>query len=150
MRQDGVAVFVSLKIGCSPARTLQVLRDRQQRGNERCRHPTAWMLCDERVWRGSHLRPKLTIGKDIYIVISVYTHQFGRTDAKKDNFYDKLRPVVAEIPTSWILILLDDGNGHAGISSAGFRVHGGHNWGTRRARGWEITGVCRVLQPGDR
>ena len=48
----------------------------------------------------------------IYTIISVYVHQSGCYDAKKDNFYDELRPVVAEIPTSEILILLGDWNWH--------------------------------------
>ena len=52
----------------------------------------------------------------------------------KDNFYDELWPVVAEILTSEILIILDDWNYHIGKSSAGYEgVHGGHgspgrNW----------------------
>ena len=43
---------------------------------------------------------KLAIGKDIYTIISVHAPQFGLTDAEKDNFYEELHPVIAEIPTS--------------------------------------------------
>ena len=59
--------------------------------------------------------------------------QSGLPDAEKDNFYDELRPVVAEIPTSEILILIGDWNGHVGKSNDGYEgVHGGHGWGDKR------------------
>ena len=57
-----------------------------------------------------------------------YIHtQSGRSDDDKDNFYADLRPLVAVIPTSEIIILLADWNGHVGKSRAGYEgVHGGH------------------------
>ena len=77
------------------------------------------MLGGERIWHSSHLWPnhfpELAISKDI---ISVYATQSGRHDFEKDNFYDELHPVVAEIPTSIILILVDDWNVRDGESSA--------------------------------
>ena len=52
--------------------------------------------------------------------------QSGLTD--KDNFSDGLRPVVAKIPTTEILIILGDWNGHFGKSGAGYEVVlGGHD-----------------------
>ena len=63
----------------------------------------------------------------------------GLPDAKKDQFYDKVFPVAAKIPTSEILILLVDWNGHVGKSSAGYDgVHGGHGWSTRNT---EVEGL---------
>ena len=54
----------------------------------------------------------------------------------KDNFYDELPPVVAEIPTSGTLIILGDCNCHIDKSSAGYEgVHCGHGWGTRNTQG---------------
>ena len=55
---------------------------------------------------------KQTIDKGIYAIISDHSPQSGLTD--KDNFSDGLRPVVAKIPTSEILIILGDWNGHVG------------------------------------
>ena len=55
------------------------------------------------------------------------------TDAEKDNFYYKLGPIIAEIPTSEILILFNDWNGHVGKSNVGYA--GVHGWGTKNAEG---------------
>ena len=82
---------------------------------------------------------KLATGKGIYTIIFVYTQQSGRPNAEKHNFYDEFRPVVAEIPTSEILILLGDWNGGVGKSSAGFEgVLGGHGWGIRNTDGEKL------------
>ena len=70
---------------------------------------------------------KLAKGKDIYNIVSVYVHQSGQVEAEKDNFLDELHLVVTEIPTSEILILLVDLNGHEGNSSAAYvGLHGVH------------------------
>ena len=87
---------------------------------------------------------------NMMVSIPVYATQSGCTDADEENFYDELRSVVAEIPTSDILILLGDWNGHVDKCGDEYEgVHVGHGWDTRNTEGdREIPGVYRVLQLG--
>ena len=85
---------------------------------------------------GRFILLNLAIVKDIYTIITVYAPKTGLPVAEKDNLYDELRPVVAEIPTSEIFILLGDWNGHDSKSSVSYGVvHIGHSWRIRNMKG---------------
>ena len=65
-------------------------------------------------------------------ILSIYAPQSGLSDTEKDNFYDQLRGVTAEIPASELLLPCGDWNGHVGSSGTGYEgVHGGHGFGIR-------------------
>ena len=124
MRQDGVAVFWISKYDTHwQGLALHVLLDRQQKGKEWCKHPSSWIQGYERIGRGWYLRhnqpfwnqqlARTYIPSYLSMPNHLHPNLIRIPDAKKDSFYDELRPVVAEIPTSDILILLVDWNGHA-------------------------------------
>ena len=94
------------------------------------------MLGGECSWYCSHLRPNHppeTSNRQGHLYHHIHLwRQSNIHNAEKDNFYNEIHPVVAEIPTSEILILLGDWNSNVGKSSAGYEgVYGGHGWGTR-------------------
>ena len=76
---------------------------------------------------------KLVVGLRVLNVLSIYAPQSGLSDNDKDNFYDQLRAVTAEIPASEILLPCGDWNGHVGSKGTGYEeVHGGHGYGILR------------------
>ena len=141
-------VFVSPKIGCSLARThFQVFFIWS--GNKEAKGGLgillAWLNAGRRMFMvrisGRISLLKLAICNDI---ISVHAPRSDRTDAEKDNFYDDLHPVIAEIPLSEILILLGDWNGQIQwlIWGSARRTWVGHKKYCRQ----KITRVFRFLQ----
>ena len=82
---------------------------------------------------------KLIIGKTVYVFLSVYAPQTGKTAAEKDKFYDLLNSVLSKIPPSEVLIPGGDWNGHVGSTADGFEgVHGGFGYGVRNSDGDRI------------
>ncbi len=60
----------------------------------------------------------------------MYAPQSNLDATVKDNFYDELCAVPAEIPSSEFLLPCGDWNGHVGSSGAGYsEVHGGYGYG---------------------
>ena len=75
---------------------------------------------------------RMTIGKTVFVFVSVYAPQANLSEAEKDRFYQMLQCTVATIPASEQLIVCGDWNGHIGYQSTGFEeVHGGQAIGKR-------------------
>ena len=133
-RPDGV----SSKIGCPVART-HVTRSAGQVTKRKgwWSLPTGSILGVERTWRCLHLlqiHPPETSTRQGHLYHHTYrSPQSNLPDVVKDNWYEELCPVVAEIPTSDILILLGDWNGQTWL-------------GPKKYTGREFTGVCCVFQ----
>jgi len=82
---------------------------------------------------------KLNVGEVVLAVISVYAPQVGLNDSVKDAFYDDLLSLTLSIPSSNILTICGDFNGHIGELSAGYEgVHGGCGLGARNTEGERI------------
>ena len=82
---------------------------------------------------------KMNVGEVVFAVISVYAPQVGLDDSVKDAFYDDLLSLTLSIPSSNILAICGDFNGHIGELSAGYEgVHGGYGLGARNTEGERI------------
>ena len=82
---------------------------------------------------------RMTIGKTVFVFVSVYAPQANLSEAEKDRFYQMLQCTVATIPASEQLIVCGDWNGHVGSQSTGFEeVHGGQAIGKRNTEGERI------------
>ena len=82
---------------------------------------------------------KLLLGKQVFTFVALYAPQVGRPMDEKDQFYDQLQSTVMGVPTSEVLFVLGDWNGHVGASAHGFEsVHGGHGYGERNMEGERI------------
>ena len=144
-RQDGVAVFLSPKIGCSLARThvTSFFLDRQQRGKGWCRHPTGWILGGECIWCGLHLRPNHPLEtsnqqRQLYHYIClcppVWLHWF-----RKGQLLWQAPSSICKNSYLRDSHFLGAWNGYVGKSTAGYQgVLGGHGWGTRNTEGEKL------------
>ena len=78
---------------------------------------------------------RMTIGKTVFVFVSVYAPQAHLSEAEKDRFYQMLRCTVATIPASEQLIVCGDWNGHIGSQSTGCdEVHGRQAIGKRNTQ----------------
>ena len=75
---------------------------------------------------------RMTIGKTVFVFVSVFATQANLSEAEKDCFYQMLQCTVNTIPASEQLIVCGDWKGHIGSQSTGFEeVHGGQAIGKR-------------------
>ena len=81
----------------------------------------------------------MTIGKTVFVFVSVYAPQANLSEAEKDRFYQMLQCTVATIPASEQLIVCGDWNGHIRSQSTGSEeVYGGQAIGKRNTEGERI------------
>ena len=82
---------------------------------------------------------RLVLGQSVFTFVSVYAPQVSRQNEEKTIFYDELQKCISKVPSSEILIPLDDWNGRVGEKAGGFEdVHGGFGYGTRNSEGERI------------
>ena len=81
----------------------------------------------------------MTIGKTVFVFVSVYTPQANLSKFEKDQIYQMLQCTVAKIPASEQLFVCGGWNGHIGSQSTGFEeVHGGQAIGKRNTEGERV------------
>ena len=69
---------------------------------------------------------KLSLGREVFNVISVYAPQVGLDESSKRQFWEDLDEIVQGIPIKEKLFIGGDFNGHVGTSRYRFdSVHGG-------------------------
>ena len=79
---------------------------------------------------------RVTVGKVILCVVSVYGPQLGRLMEEKEGFYVELGGVVDGIGEQEVVIVCGDLNGHVGEDAEGYEeVHGGKGFGVRNVEG---------------
>lgn len=79
---------------------------------------------------------RLSIGKTILNLISVYAPQVGRSMEDKEEFYYELGQVTEKIKEEELIMVCGDLNGHVGERVQGFEaVHGGRGFGVRNLEG---------------
>ena len=82
---------------------------------------------------------RMTIGKTVFVFVSVYAPQANLSEAEMDRLYQMLQCTVATFPTSEQLIVCGDWNGHIGSQSTGFpEVHRGQAIGKSNTEGERI------------
>ena len=75
---------------------------------------------------------RVTVGKSVLNIVSIYAPQVGRSTEEKEEFYGVLAKVLSEISTNEILFVSGDMNGHVGKEADGYHgVHGGNGFGSR-------------------
>jgi exonuclease III len=75
---------------------------------------------------------RVTVGKSVLNIVSVYAPQVGRSTEEKEEFYGVLGKVLSKISTSESLFVRGDMNGHVGKEADGYHgVHGGNRFGSR-------------------
>src|SRR6476619_5666468 len=78
---------------------------------------------------------KVTVGKVILCVVSVYGPQMGRL-MEKEGFYVELGGVVDGFGEQEVVMVCGDLNGHVGEYAEGYEeVHGGKGYGVRNVEG---------------
>ena len=79
---------------------------------------------------------RLSVGKVVLNVVSVYAPQVGRLMEEKEEFYVRLGKVIEEIEEEELVVVGGDFNGHVGRKAEGFvGVHGGKGFGERNVEG---------------
>ena len=82
---------------------------------------------------------KLTVGRTVVTILSLYAPQIGLDNHCKDSFYDDLRSIIANLGEEEIVIPCGDWNGHIGQVAAGYEnTHGGYGYGERNTEGERI------------
>jgi hypothetical protein len=125
-------------------------------GEEGNRYKFFWMGCEEGVagvgvlvqekWIEKVIEVKrvseriivlrVTVGKCVLNVVSVYAPQVGRTMEEKEEFYVLLGKVMSKIGSGEKLVICGNLNGHVGAKIEGFDgVHGGNGFGDRNLEG---------------
>ena len=90
------------------------------------------------------MKAKLVLGNTIYHVLSVYAPQVGRTDAEKEDFWEKLEDLICVIPERDNIIVAGDLNGHIGQSRSGYEdVMGAYGFGDINVEGRTILNFCK-------
>jgi hypothetical protein len=79
---------------------------------------------------------RVSIGKVVLNLVSVYAPQIGRPMEEKEEFYIDLGKILAGIEDNEIVMVCGDLNGHVGEKAEGFEgVHGGKGFGSRNVEG---------------
>ncbi|VDO99439.1 unnamed protein product [Heligmosomoides polygyrus] len=73
-----------------------------------------------------------------YHFFSAYAPQTGCSDQAKDEIWNLLDEMTAEVPTKDVIIVAGDLNGHVGATKDGYSCHGGFGHGSRNADGGRI------------
>src|SRR5450432_315163 len=79
---------------------------------------------------------RMSVGKGVLNVVSVYGPQSGRPMVEKEDFYSELRKILLGVGAAEKVVLCGDFNGHVGEKAEGFEgVHGGKGFGSRNLEG---------------
>ena len=79
---------------------------------------------------------RVTVGKSVLNIVSVYAPQVGRSTVEKEEFYGVLGKVLSETSTIESIFVCGDMNGHVGKEADGYHgVHGGNGFGSRNMEG---------------
>src|SRR5260221_512039 len=79
---------------------------------------------------------RVTVGKSVLNLVSVYAPQVGRTTEEKEEFFTSLSGALVGMDARERLVVCGDMNGHVGSRSDGFEdVHGGNGFGIRNVEG---------------
>ena len=82
---------------------------------------------------------RLVVGKVVFALVCVYASQVGLSEDVKSQFYEQLQSLIATVPSSEVLFVCSDWNGHIGSQRDGYmEVHGGHAIGQRNDEGERI------------
>ena len=82
---------------------------------------------------------KMVIGGRMFVVLSAYAPQIGRSEDEKERFYEELNTVMKSFSDREEVILAGDFNGHLGKASDGYEsVHGGKGHGIRNREGERV------------
>src|SRR5208282_6513139 len=74
---------------------------------------------------------RVTVGKNVLNIVSVYAPQVGRSTEEKEEFYGVLGKVLSEISTNESLFVCGDMNGQVSKEADGDHgVHGGNGFGS--------------------
>jgi hypothetical protein len=89
---------------------------------------------------------KVLIGERLVNCVCAYAPQMGRGQAEKDAFWDLLLSLASNIPTSEMIIVGGDLNGHVGVNIEGYEgVHGGFGFGMRNEEGERVLEFCDAM-----
>ena len=78
------------------------------------------------------MRVKLSIGKGIWNVISVYALQAGRSWEEKEKFVEDLEEMLRRVPENEFLVIGDELNAHLEENNKEYtEEHGNHGYGSR-------------------
>jgi hypothetical protein len=79
---------------------------------------------------------RMSVGKVVLNVVSVYAPQAGRPGEEREEFYGGLGRILSGVADEEMLVVCGDLNGHVGEKVDGFEgVHGGKGFGTRNLAG---------------
>ena len=88
---------------------------------------------------------RLSVGKTVVNIVSIYASEAGRLPEEKEEFYICLNRVLSGIKELETVFIAGDFNGHVGELVEGFEgVHGGKGYGDRNFESKLLLEFCRI------
>ncbi|XP_016571066.2 craniofacial development protein 2-like [Capsicum annuum] len=89
---------------------------------------------------------KLVLGDFMFHVCSFYVLMIGLEKEVKVRFWEELDEVVRSVPSAEKIIIAGDFNGHIGVLSRGYDLHGGFGFGVRNSEGAAQLDFARAFE----